>query len=223
MTLRLMEWPPQIALADLCPDLSDQCFEQYTQGPRLSSDQSPVNPDCRESILSLRIRVPNMQEILPMTLARDSSALRVLFLCSALFASTVPAHSVDSGGSNSATNVSQPGYAEGKAAADAGRYQKAISILSEVVKAEANNADAWNLLGYSSRKLKKYENAAKYYNYALQLDPNHLGALEYQGELFIDLGAVDNAKANLARLRSLCGNCEEYSDLKAALTAAGQS
>jgi hypothetical protein len=48
-----------------------------------------------------------------------------------------------------------------------------------------------------------------------------LGALEYQGELFITTGKLDQAKANLAKLQGLCGTCEEAQDLEAALKAAG--
>ncbi|MEZ5777495.1 MAG: tetratricopeptide repeat protein [Paracoccaceae bacterium] len=128
----------------------------------------------------------------------------------------------DTGGANTAS-AAQPGYAEAKAAADAGDYRGALKMLAVVVKAEPRNADAWNLMGYSSRKLKQYDNAARYYDAALKVDPQHLGALEYQGELFVQIGAFDKARANLDRLRSLCGTCEEATDLQTALSAAGQS
>jgi len=35
--------------------------------------------------------------------------------------------------------------------------------------------------------------AASYYNTALTIDPKHIGALEYQGELFIQLGDIEKA------------------------------
>ncbi|NJL16993.1 MAG: hypothetical protein HC938_07165 [Nitrospira sp.] len=37
---------------------------------------------------------------------------------------------------------------------------------------------------------------ATFYAKALDFDPNHKGALEYQGELFVELGQVDKAKRN---------------------------
>ena len=43
-----------------------------------------------------------------------------------------------------------------------------------------------------------------YYNKALALNPMHKGALEYQGELFVELGQLDKAKENLAKLNHLC-------------------
>jgi hypothetical protein len=52
----------------------------------------------------------------------------------------------------------------------------------------------------------------------LRINPNHLGALEYQGELFLQTKKVSAAKKNLAKLKQLCGvNCEEYLDLKKAI------
>lgn len=131
-----------------------------------------------------------------------------------------------SGGSasgNSQKNAAVATYADAKALVDQGKYNKALKVLQSMTKANPSDADAWNLMGYSSRKLKKYDDASIYYTKALKLDPKHLGALEYQGELFVETGAYDQAKANLKRLKSLCGTCEQYAELKTALTAAGQS
>ncbi len=62
--------------------------------------------------------------------------------------------------------------------------------------------------------------AATFYAKALDFDPNHKGALEYQGELFVELGQIDKAKANLARLVRLCPQgCEEREDLEKAIAA----
>ena len=82
-------------------------------------------------------------------------------------------------------------------------------------------ADVWNLFGYASRNMKLAGPALEAYETALKLDPEHLGALEYQGELFITTGKLDQAKANLAKLQVLCGTCEQAQDLEAALKAAG--
>jgi tetratricopeptide (TPR) repeat protein len=97
-------------------------------------------------------------------------------------------------------------------------YKSALTELRRVDKIYQNNADINNLLGYSSRNLKQYKQAATYYVKALKIDPNHLGALEYQGELFMLTKKTSDAKKNLAKLKSLCGvNCEEYIDLKKAI------
>ena len=118
--------------------------------------------------------------------------------------------------------AAQSGYAEAKTAVDAGRYPEALKLLAAVVRAEPRNADALNLMGYSNRKMKRFAEAARYYDAALKANPRHLGALEYQGELFVETGDYVRAHANLDRLAALCGTCEEHNDLRAALVAKGQ-
>jgi len=97
-------------------------------------------------------------------------------------------------------------------------FSAALTSLQAADKTFPNNADINNLLGYSARNLKQYKPAATYYAKALKIDPKHLGALEYQGELFMLTKKTSDAKKNLAKLKSLCGiNCEEYLDLKKAI------
>jgi len=97
-------------------------------------------------------------------------------------------------------------------------FSAALSALKVADKDFPNNAGINNLLGYSARNLKQYKPAATYYAKALKIDPKHLGALEYQGELFMLTKKTSDAKKNLAKLKSLCGvSCEEYLDLKKAI------
>ena len=97
-------------------------------------------------------------------------------------------------------------------------FSAALTSLKIADRNYPNNADINNLLGYSARNLKQNKAAATYYTKALRINPNHLGALEYQGELFIVTKKVSAAKSNLAKLKRLCGvNCEEYLDLKKAI------
>ena len=97
-------------------------------------------------------------------------------------------------------------------------FSAALTALQAADKTFPNNADINNLLGYSARNLKQYKPAATYYAKALKIDPKHLGALEYQGELFMLTKKTSDAKKNLAKLKSLCGvSCEEYLDLKKAI------
>ena len=66
-------------------------------------------------------------------------------------------------------------------------------------------------------------NAFAWYNRALALDSKHKGALEYQGELFVETGQIDKARENVARLKQLCPRgCEELDDLNEAIAAAGK-
>lgn len=97
-------------------------------------------------------------------------------------------------------------------------YRQALTELARVDQIVINNADVNNLLGFASRKLGKYGQSGVYYMKALEINPAHLGALEYQGELFLIQKKVTLAQQNLAKLKRLCGtSCEEYLDLKQAI------
>ncbi len=143
-----------------------------------------------------------------------------------LLALSVPAFGADGGSSGASVSSSAAdgqGIDKARTAISGGDYSGALKHLVPVVKKDPKNADAWNLMGYSSRHLKHYNEAAKYYDIALRINPRHTGALEYQGELFVETGQFDKAKQNLKMLRSICGTCEEALDLQAALQAKGQS
>jgi len=97
-------------------------------------------------------------------------------------------------------------------------YRQALTELKRVNQIVINNADVNNLLGFASRKLGQYSQAGMYYVKALKINPSHLGALEYQGELFLIQKKASLAKQNLAKLKKICGtSCEEYQDLMKAI------
>ena len=100
---------------------------------------------------------------------------------------------------------------------DAGDYRGAIPILTDIIKADPNNADALNLMGFSLRNTGQNDLALQYYNKALALMPQHLGANEYLGELYVELGQMDKAKDRLAVLQAACGNCAQEVHLTAAI------
>ena len=97
-------------------------------------------------------------------------------------------------------------------------YKKAEKRLISLEFKFPQNADIQNYLGFVSRKMDKLGKSDAYYKKALQIDPMHKGALEYQGELFLQYKNVEKAKANLKLLERICGvNCEEYKELKKAI------
>ncbi|OSQ35670.1 hypothetical protein TMES_20480 [Thalassospira mesophila] len=101
---------------------------------------------------------------------------------------------------------------------DAGKYSDAIDSLQKMKKADPENADVLNYLAYSQRKSGDLKAAESNYDKALKINPDHPGALEYQGELYIQTGRVELAKQNLAHLKDVCGtDCEQYEDLNKAL------
>ena len=100
-------------------------------------------------------------------------------------------------------------------------YAGAIALLSKALEAKANDADALTLLGYSHRKLGDRETALAFYLKALAAEPDHRGANEYLGELYLEMGEVAKAEERLKVLDRACFfGCEEYTDLKNALKAA---
>lgn len=104
-----------------------------------------------------------------------------------------------------------------KAKTDAGDFRGAIPILTTLVQQQPNNPDALNLMGYSLRKTGQTTLALQYYNKALALNPKHLGANEYLGELYVEQGQMDKAKERLAVLVAACGSCAQEQDLSKAI------
>lgn len=121
------------------------------------------------------------------------------------------------GGSSSGSSAAIPTLADARADIKAKRWENAIEKLGVIVDANPASADAFNLLGYSFRNLGNTKRAMTAYTRALKLDPNHTGALEYQGVLFVMLGDLARANANLDKIKTICGSCEEYDDLAKAI------
>ncbi len=96
------------------------------------------------------------------------------------------------------------------------------AAVDELKKAnDPSSADWNNLMGYSQRKadVANYPEAEKFYNEALRIEPRHRGALEYSGELYLITGNLAKAEERLAALDKACFlPCEEYTDLKRAVT-----
>jgi tetratricopeptide (TPR) repeat protein len=92
------------------------------------------------------------------------------------------------------------------------RYNSAYEKLLEAHKVESRNPDILNYLGFTLRKVGKYEQAEEYYLQGLKIKPDHNGINEYLGELYVKTQRLDLAKERLAVLKNC--NCEEYEELK---------
>jgi tetratricopeptide (TPR) repeat protein len=98
------------------------------------------------------------------------------------------------------------------------KWADAIDELKRVN--DGASADWNNLMGYSLRKAKTpdLDGAERFYNEALRINPNHRGALEYSGELYLIKGDLATAEKRLGVLDKACNfGCEEYTDLKKAI------
>ena len=102
-------------------------------------------------------------------------------------------------------------------------YDKSLKLLKKLTKREdlgKKRADIYNLLGFSYRKLEKpdLDKSFAAYMMAIELDPSHLGAHEYLGELYLMRDQKDKALIILEKLDQLAGsNSEEYKELKIAI------
>jgi len=111
-----------------------------------------------------------------------------------------------------------PAFGQAKAMIEAKDYRGALPLLQQVVAKEPKNADAYNLMGYATRKSGDPNGSLQYYTQALSIDPKHLGANEYIGEAYLMLDQPQQAEQHLARLDSLCVfGCVEQRTLKAAI------
>ena len=98
------------------------------------------------------------------------------------------------------------------------RYAAAIEDLKKALKQNDKNADFWSLYGFAARKAGSYELAEKAYARALTINPDHLGALEYSGELYVETKRIEEAHKRLERLAKLCPQgCRERTLLEQAI------
>ena len=98
-------------------------------------------------------------------------------------------------------------------------YEKGLKILENIESLEPfgyTKADLYNYMGFASRKQKypDYENAEDYYLKALSINQDHIGAIEYLGELYFETNRKDMAISLLDRLGVLAGKKSvEYKEL----------
>lgn len=129
-------------------------------------------------------------------------------------------HSALAAGSSSTPSAEQPDlYKQAKDLIDGEKYAEAIPLLEQSLKEKGDYADALNLLGFAHRKLGDAQMGLDYYLKALALEPEHLGANEYLGELYLEMKDLPKAEERLAVLEKACGQCEEWEDLSEAIEA----
>ena len=147
--------------------------------------------------------------------------MRWTYILAAVLSLGLASAAMAAGSSSSSKKPEKTGnFEQGVAAVKAENYEGAIVLLQKVVAAEPENADAWNFIGFSHRKLNHLDLALPAYNKALAIDPEHRGANEYLGELYLRTGDLAKAEERLEKLDDICiFGCEEYKDLKAAIEA----
>jgi len=99
-------------------------------------------------------------------------------------------------------------------------WPRAQELARGAVAKNPANPDYHNLYAYSIRMgaNPEMELVFRHYNEALRLDPKHLGAHEYLGEAYLQVGNLDKAKDELRTLDKLCFfSCREFTMLKKAV------
>ncbi len=148
---------------------------------------------------------------------RPSAFLLSLLLAGAAFGAT-PALAVDN-----VTSKDAPDLTSVRAKIKAKDFKAALAELTPMLTTY-QHADVYNLMGFSLRKTGDYKQAYTFYRKALDFDPEHKGALEYLGELYVETGEVEKAKQNVVLLKKLCpSGCEELADLEKAVATAEAS
>lgn len=108
--------------------------------------------------------------------------------------------------------------AEGQSALKAGNLQGANDALETALAIDPRNRAAFVALGRVAQAQQLPGKAIRMYFEALALEPNDVGALSAQGEAMVQKGAVERARANLARVKALCkAECAPAVELAAAI------
>src|SRR5437868_5967557 len=139
--------------------------------------------------------------------------LAIAFTAAALHGG--PAFAVDTPRSGDAPDLTSV-----RAKIKAKDFKGALAELTPMLQTH-QHADVYNLMGFSLRKTGDSKQAYTFYRKALDFDPEHKGALEYLGELYVETGQVEKARENVVLLKKLCpGGCEELADLEHAIAGA---
>ena len=100
------------------------------------------------------------------------------------------------------------------------QYADAIPHLNLALADKPKSADILNYLGYTHRMTGDFPGSLEYYKRALAIDPNHKGAHEYLGELYLQMNDLTSAQGELTTLASLCpSGCDERDVLTKAIAA----
>jgi tetratricopeptide (TPR) repeat protein len=82
-------------------------------------------------------------------------------------------------------------------------YQQARRHFEEAVRLDAYLHEGFTYLGYANRKLGRHTRALDAYQHALELNPHYSYAIEYQGQAYLGLNRIEEARFNYLRLYAL--------------------
>ena len=95
------------------------------------------------------------------------------------------------------------------------KYREALVYLRQVQKPDDR---VLTYIGFATRKLGRTQEAFRYYQAALEKNPNAIVTRSYLGEAFLSIGALEKAKGELSEIANRCGRvCAPYEELAAAI------
>ncbi len=82
-------------------------------------------------------------------------------------------------------------------------YRASLPHFTSATRLDSSMHEAYTYLGYANRKLGRYDESLQAYDKALKINPDTPYAIEYQGETFLALNRIDEARFNFLRLYAL--------------------
>jgi tetratricopeptide (TPR) repeat protein len=82
-------------------------------------------------------------------------------------------------------------------------YRASLPNFATAVRLDRTMHEAYTYMGYANRKLGSYDEALRAYEQALKINADSPYAIEYQGEAFLGLNRIDEARFNFLRLYAL--------------------
>lgn len=109
---------------------------------------------------------------------------------------------------------------QGQAEQKAGRTDSAIGLYESALAIDPKNVTAYRLLADAAMAQGLPGKAIGYYIEVLAANPNDADALAGQGKAMVQKGAMERARENLAKLRSVCKTgCPEIAQLEGVIAA----
>jgi tetratricopeptide (TPR) repeat protein len=108
--------------------------------------------------------------------------------------------------------------ADGKTKNAEKKLRRALERGERVVSLDPRYHEAWNLVGYTARKLGDYDKAFRAYDRCLELKPDYAPAREYLGEAYLDKENATKAREQLSMLEHY-GAAEEAKNLRGQIEA----
>lgn len=147
-------------------------------------------------------------------LMRFAPAAAALSLCLAISASVLTAGTDNTPDPRAAALVAQ-----GSALLKSGETQAAIDAFEAALAVDPGFGAIFVELGEAARQSGLQGKAIGYYREALARDPGNFAAISGEGGALVEKGALEKAKLNLAKLKSLCGDqCPETVALQGIIT-----